>query len=205
MSNIFDELDINEEAFNKAEAESVSDFKVLPSGVYGATIKSLATFTSKKGAGMLLAKIHITSEDRDIDVYQNVKKKDGTPNDIGTRTFKSIISAANVEMSALSTKAEKITAYGAEVDGKVVKGIEGKKIAALIREVFEEGATFEQSNEVEAFAKADGTNAKGEDLLETFKSKIEKNPIKKKKAKAQAANAGTQATTKTGEAVADLL
>lgn len=205
MSTIFDELDINEEAFKKAEAESVSDFKILKSGVYGATIKSLATFVSSKGAGMLQAVIHITSEDRDLTIYQNTKKKDGTPNEIGTRTFKSIISAANVDMSELSTKTETIKAYAKDVEGKVVKGIEGKKFAALIREVFEEGATFEETNEIEAYAKADGTNEKGEDLLEAFKSKIEKHPVKVKKAKATSGDAGTQATTKTGEAVADLL
>ena len=207
MSTIFEDLGLDESTFNEAEAESVAPaFEVLPSGVYGATIKQLATFQTEKGAGMLIATIHITSDDRDITIYQNTKKKDGKPNDIGTRTFKSIISAANVNMSELSTKTEKIKAYGKEVDAKVVKGIEGKKIAALVRAVFEEGAKFENSNEIEAFAKADGTNAKGEDLLENFKTKIEKNPVKIKKAKADStSNDSTQATTKSGESVADLL
>ncbi len=213
MSNIYEDLGLDEATFKEAEAESVAPaFEVLPSGVYGATIKQLATFTTEKKAGMLIATIHVESADRDITIYQNTKKKPvgdkpGEPNDIGTRTFKSIIAAANVEMSDLSTKTEKIKAYGKEVDGKVVKGIEGKKIAALIRAVFDEGSKFENSNEVEAFAKADGTNAKGEDLLETFKTKIEKTPVKIRKAKAGsgASNDSTQATTKSGESVADLL
>ncbi len=205
MSNIFDELGLDKETFEKAEAESVSDFQVLPSGTYGATIKQLATFTSTKGAGMLIATIHITSEDRDITVYQNTKKKDGSANEIGTRTFKSIIASANVEMSDLSTKTEKVKAYGKEVDGKVVKGLADKKIVALVRAVFEEGSDFENTNEIEAFAKADGTNAKGEDLLEAFKSKIEKTPVKIKKTKAKAEDKSTQATTKSGEAIADVL
>ena len=153
----------------------------------------------------MLAIIKIPSQDRELKIYQNVKKKDGNPNEIGTRTFKSIIASANVEMSDLSTKTEKITAYGKEVDGKVVKGLDGKKIVALVRAVFEEGSNFENTNEIEAYAKADGTNAKGEDLLEAFKSKIEKTPVKIKKTKAKAEDKSTQATTKSGEAIADVL
>ncbi len=208
MSNIFDELGLDEKTFNEAEAESVQPaFEVLPSGVYGATIKSLFTFTSSKGAGMLQAVIHVTSSDRDITIYQNTKKKDGKPNDIGTRTFKSIIAAANADMSELSTKTEKVKAYGKEVDGKVVKGLDGKKIAVLVRAVFEEGAKFENYNEIEAYAKADGTNANGEDLLEEFKAKIEKTPVLNRKAKegASTGSSSTQATTATGASVADIL
>ena len=211
MSTIYDDLGIDQEVFDKAEAESVRPaFEVLPSAAYGATIKSLATFTSSKGAGMLQAIIHITKEDRDITIYQNVKKKPvngkaAEANEIGTRTFKSIIAAANVEMSDLSTKTEKIKAYGKEVDGKVIKGLDGKKIVALVRAVFEEGADFENSNEIEAYAKADGTNAKGEDLLETFKEKIEKTPVLNRKHKEKANDASTQATTQSGASVADIL
>ena len=205
MSNIFDELGLDEKVYTEAEAETVSNFEVLPSAAYGATIKQLATFTSTKGAGMLIAIIHITSEDRDITVYQNTKKKDGSANEIGTRTFKSIIASANVEMSDLSTKVEKIKAYGKEVEGKVVKGLADKKITALVRAVFEEGADFENKNEIEAYVKVDGTNSKGEDLLDAFKTKIEKNPIKIKKTKAKDGDASTQAKTQSGAAIADVL
>ncbi len=206
MSNFFEELGIDEKVYNDAEAASVAPaFEVLPSGVYGATIKQLATFTTESGAGMMKAVIHITSEDRDIEVYQNIKKKDGSANEIGTRTFKSIIAAANVDAAELKNKSEKIKAYGKEVDAKVVKGLEGKKIAALVRSVFEEGAKYEEKNEIEAFAKADGTNANGEDLLEDFKKKIEKTPVKIRKAKEQSKDNSTQATTQSGQSVADLL
>ncbi len=204
MSDIFDELGLDKKVFEEAEAETVSNFEVLPSGVYGASIKSLFTFTSEKGAGMMQAVIHITSEDRDITVYQNVKKKDGSANEIGTRTFKSIISASNADMAELSTKTEKVKAYGKEVDGKVVKGLDGKKIAALVRAVHEEGAKFEDYNEMQ-YARADGTNAKGEDLLEAFKVKIEKTPVLERKAKGGTTDTSTQATTASGKAVADLL
>jgi hypothetical protein len=207
MSNFFEDFGIDEKAFNEAEAETVAPaFEVLPSGVYAATIEELATFKSKKGAGMMKATIHITSEDRTIEVYQNLKKLDGSANEIGTRTFKSIIAASGVDMDEISKQAGKIKAYGAETDASIVKGIKGKKIAACVRAVFQEGEKFENTNEIEAFAKPDGTNANGEDIIEAFKARIEKTPVKTKKAKEQSGgNKSTEAKTQSGESVADLL
>lgn len=206
--SFIDELEIDQTTYKEAEEQIVKPaFEVLPSGAYKAELKELATFTTDSGAGMMKAVVYIKSKDRSIDVYQNTKKKDGTPNDIGTATFKHIIQALNVDESELSVKEEKIKAYGKEVDAKVVKGVTGKTFVALVRAVHEEGAKFEDSNEIEAWARADGTNAKGEDLVETFNKKIEKTPVLQRKAKeGSAGNANTKAeTTATAKDVADIL
>ena len=200
MSDIFEELGLDASTYNDAEEQTVRPaFQVLESGAYKAEVTQLATFTTESGAGMLICTVKIPTEDRDITIYQNTKKKDGSPNEIGTATFKHIIQATNVESTALTTKKEEITAYGKKVEGTVVKGLSGKPFMALIRHVHEEGARFADSNEIEAWAKADGTNSKGEDLLSTFNEKIEKTPILERKAKeggSAATKAETSGTTK---------
>ena len=208
MSDIFEQLGLDKSTYEEAEEQTVRPaFEVLPSAAYKAEIKLLATFTTDSGAGMLICTIGIPSEDRDITIYQNTKKKDGTANDIGTATFKHIIQATNVDSSALTVKKEEITAYGKKVEGSVVKGVAGKPLMALVRHVHEEGSKFENSNEVEAWAKADGTNSKGEDLIATFNEKIEKSPILERKAKAgSGGNAATKAESSgTSKDVAGML
>ena len=198
MANIFDELGLDASTYEAAEEQTVREaFQVLASGAYKAEIKELATFTTDSGAGMLKATVVIPGEDnRELIVYQNTKKKDGSPNEIGTATFKHIIQALNVDSSALSTKKEEITAYGKKVEGTVVKGVAKKPFMALVRAVHEEGAKYADYNEVEAWARVDGTNSKGEDLLTTFNEKIEKSPVLERKAKE--GNAGNSATKAEG-------
>jgi hypothetical protein len=195
MGTIFDELELDAATYSEAEEQTVRPaFEVLPSGAYKAEIKQLATFTTDSGAGMLYCKIYIPSEDRDIEIYQNTKKKDGTPNKIGTATFKHIIQAVNVDSNDLTTKKEEITAYGKKVQGTVVKGLSGKPFLALVRAVFEEGSKYENYNEVEAWARVDGTNSKSEDIKTVFLEKISKNPVLQRKAKQQSGgNASTKA------------
>lgn len=195
MSDVLNELGLDTAAYDKAEAQEVKPaFEALPSDAYKGKVKQLATFTTEKGAGMLIAIVAVDGQDRDITVYQNVKKKDGSANEIGTATFKHIVESTNTPMSELSVKVEEITAYGKKVQGKVVQGIAGKPMMALVRQVFEEGAKFESYNEIEAYAKPDGTNSKGEDLVATFKEKVEKTPILNRKAKEGTASGAATAT-----------
>jgi len=211
MSNIFEELNLDQKTYEEAEAQEVRGaFEVLPSGVYNASIKELATFMTQNGAGMLKAVVEIPVEGedkpREITLYQNTKKKDGSPNDIGTATFKHIIQAVNVDSSSLSTKKETIKAYGKDVQGTVVNGILGKQFKALVRAVHEEGASYEDYNEIDAWAKTDGTNAKNEDIVTPFMEKIEKKPVLMRKAKPGSASQATkEATSETAKKVADML
>jgi len=185
-------------------------FEVVDSGAYKATVKELFTFKSSGGALMMKITTHLEKEDKDIEEYQTVVNKDGKPNEIGQATFRHIMDAAcPTDQGALSNKVEKVKAYKKEVDGTVVKGLDGKPFIALVRAVHEEGASFADYNIVEAFARVDGTNSKGEDLLETFKTKIEKSPVMQRKSKGGGATAGAAATTGTttasGQSVADML
>lgn len=203
MADIFEELGLDKSTYEEAGAQEVRGaFEVLPSGAYKAEVKELATFTTESGAGMMKAEIYIPDADRTITVYQNVKKKNGEANAIGTATFKHIIQATNVDTSTLKTATEKIKAYGKEVEAKVVKGLAGKPFTALVRAVHEDGAKFEDYNEIEAYARIDGTNAAGEDLVAPFNEKIAKTPVLNRKSKdggTSGGNASTQAAT-TGEA-----
>lgn len=206
MSDIFEELGLDASTYQEAEEQTVRPaFEVLPSGAYKGEIQLLATFEVESGAGMLICEVKVPSEDRVVTIYQNTKKKDGTPNEIGTATFKHIIQATNADSSSLTTKKEEITAYGKKVQGTVVKGLAGKPFTALVRAVHEAGAKFEDTNEIEAWARADGTNAKGEDLLGVFNEKIEKTPVLQRKAK-EGGNAATKAETSgTAKDVAGML
>ena len=181
-------------------------FEVIESGAYKATVKELATFKSSGGALMMKIVTHLEKEDKDIEEYQTVVNKDGKPNKIGQNTFKHIIDAAcPADQGSLSKKADKILAYKKEVDGSITQGLDGKPFIALVRAVHEEGANFSDYNIIEAFARVDGTNSKGEDLLDAFKKKIDKTPVMQRKAKGGTASATTGTTTASGKSVADML
>ena len=179
----------------------------VESGAYKSTIKELATFKSSGGALMLKVTVHLDKEDKDMDEYQTVVNKDGKPNPIGQAMFKHILDAAlPTGQDGLTNKAEKILAYKKEVDATIVKGLDGKPLIALVRQVHEEGAKYSDYSIVEGFARVDGTNSKGEDILTPFKAKIEKAPVMQRKAKGGAAAAATQGTTTaSGQSVADML
>ena len=203
-----EELGLDSEVIESTEAQEVRGaFEPLVSGVYKAKVKELATFVTPKNATQLKVIVIPDSEpDREITIYQNIKKKDGSANEIGQATFRHIIDAMGVSASDLAVKTEKIKGYGKDVEAKVVQGISKKPITAFVRSVFEEGAKFETYNEIEAYGRADGTNSKGEDLVTAFKEKIEKTPVLKRTAKAQSGGGeATQATSADGTNVADLL
>jgi len=204
--NIFEELDLDKETVESAEEQTIRPaFELLPSGAYKAEIKELATFTTDSGAVQLKAVVYIPSEDREITIYQNVKKKNGEPNAIGQATFKHIVEATNTSMDDLTAKTETIEAYGKKVEGKVVKGLSGKPLIALVREVFEEGAKYDKYNDIEGYARTDGTNAKGENIVEVFNEKIAKNPILTRKAKNTQAKTNGSSDAGTAGKVADML
>lgn len=202
-----EELGMDAAVVESVEAQEVRGaFEPLDSGAYKAKVTELATFVTPKGATQLKVIVTPDSEpDRAVTIYQNIKKKDGSANEIGQAAFRHIIDAIGVPASDLNVKTEEIVAYGKKVEGKVVKGIDKKPMTAFIRSVFEEGAKFETYNEVEAWGRPDGTNAKGEDLVGPYKEKIEKQPILKRTFKGATSNESTQATATDGTKVDDLL
>lgn len=180
-----------------AETQSIRPaFEALPAGVYKAKVTELATFVTANGATQLKVTVKTEGDpEQEITIYQNVKKKDGSANEIGQATFRHILDATNKDQSQINVAKEKIKAYGKEVDGNVVKGLSDILITVFVRAIFEEGAKYENYNEIEAYGRADGTNGKGENLVDAFKEKISKIPVIKRTAKPQGGNSGSQATT----------
>ena len=183
--SFLEELGIEESTWKEAEAQTVNEgFKPIESGVYKATIKELGQFKTDNGAVMLKAKIALTDLiDHEIDFYQNIKKKNGEDNPIGVASLKHILEALNVSASEIGIKNGEIEAYGKKREAKLITGVTGKPFLAFVRQVHEAGAKYENYNEVEGFARIDGTNAKGEDIATKYKEKIEKTPILERKAK----------------------
>jgi len=187
--------------FEEAEAQGVSTFTVLPSGVYRATVKELATFVTEKGATQLKVIVSIKPENQEITSYQNITKKDGNPNPIGTSVFKHILDALGEE--GLTAKSGKIKGYAKEVDANCIMGMSNKPIMVLIRQVKEPGAQYEDSNEIDGYLRADGTNSKNENLVDDYIEKITKTPILIRKTKDKASSSSAGGTTDV-QAAADI-
>ena len=211
MSDYLAELGMDTGIVSGAAPESIHEgFAPLDSGVYKAEIKELLTFKTEKGATMMKVTTHIEKEDKDIIEYHNTIKKNGEPNKIGQEVFAHLMDAVfGDDKSGVSTKKEKTVGYKDEVDSVILKGFAGKPFIALVMHVHEAGEKYENYNIVQSFANVAGQNSKGEDLLTSFKAKIEKTPILERKgdgggqAGATAATAGT--TTATAASVADML
>jgi hypothetical protein len=203
MSNNYDLMGVSETTINNVEVQTIKEgFKPLDSGVYKGNVTEFATFTSSGGAGML--KVTFTPSDANatpVTIYQNIKKKDGSDNEIGQATFRHVLDAAGKTLPELNVVNEEIEAYGKKVQGVVAKGMENIVVTAFIRNVFEEGAKFDKYNEVEAWGRADGTNSKGEDMVAKFKEKIEKAPVLIRKAKN---TGGAAQSTAASAAAADI-
>jgi len=186
-------LESHTETFNEAEAQGVSTFSLLKSGAYKATVKELATFVTEKGAKQLKIVVNVTSEDHDITIYQNITKKDGEPNVIGTATFKHVLDALGEE--GLSVVEAKIKGYAKEVDAQCIQGMSSKPIIVLVREVHQPGEKLEEVNEIDGYLEADGTNAKNENMVDAYVEKITKTPILERKVKAGSASTSAGGTT----------
>ncbi len=183
-TELLGQLGLDTAAFEEAEAQEVrTGGGRLDAGAYKAELKELCTFDTTSGAKMFKAVVNIISEEKEMTVYQNITKKDGQPNPIGTAVFKAIMDATQVDKKALSVATEKVTAYGKEVDAQVLKGITGKVFVALVRAVHEEGADFPDYNEIEGYVTVDGNNSKGENLVDKFNEKIASRPVVERKAK----------------------
>ena len=198
-------MGVSQEVAQEAKAQDVSTFELVKSGAYKASVKEVAIFSTASGAKQLKIGVTINSlEDKLIEVYQNITKKNGEPNPIGTATYKHIIDAMGEE--GLSVKTEKIKGYGKEVDAQCLVGLSNKTITVLVREVNEPGSTYENTNEIEGYLKADGTNADGEDIVPAFIEKIKKTPVLQKKPKAAQASSGTAGgTTDTTKEIEEML
>ncbi len=183
INDILAKAGVDQEVFNKSEAQSVSTFELIPSGAYKANVTELITFKTEKGATQLKVVVKLKDSGKELKEFQNLNKKDGTPNEIGTATFRHILDAFGPAVDNLTTAEEEVVGYKEKVKVSVVKGTENIDIIVLVREVHQDGADFEDTNEIEGFLRIDGTNAKGEELVSKFMEKIEEKPVRIKKSK----------------------
>ena len=183
INDILAKAGVDQEVFNKSEAQSVSTFELIPSGAYKANVTELITFKTEKGATQLKVVVKLKDSGKELKEFQNLNKKDGTPNEIGTATFRHILDAFGPAVDNLTTAEEEVVGYKEKVKASVVKGTENIDIIVLVREVHQDGADFEDTNEIEGFLRIDGTNAKGEELVSKFMEKIEEKPVRIKKSK----------------------
>jgi len=187
---------IGKETLENAEAQEIrTGSGVWESGAYDVIFTEFFLFKSKSGAGMLKCTI-ADKNDKELTVYVNIKKKDGSDNEIGARFIKGALDAVGVDINA--AKVETIVAdYYGEKDKEVnsISDVLKKPLKACVRQVHTEGTEYENSNEIEAFLDKQGRNTKGEDQLEAFQTKIEKQPILERKAKGNgtASNSGAPA------------
>jgi len=179
--SFLDDIGIDKEIYEKTEAQDIRDgYSILPSGAYTAKVQELATFTTANGARQFKVQLYIPSEDRTMDFYQTITNGNGDKNEIGTRSFRHLIDAMNTPESDFTVVNETIKVRGKDIEAKAVKGVKDKTVIAMIMEVHQKGAYYEESNEVTAWARVDGTNAKGEDIVTKFNNKIAEKPILKK-------------------------
>lgn len=180
------EIGISNEAVEKSEAQSISNGGVWKSSAEEVVIKEMASFDTKSGAKML--KLVLTNaKEEELTQYINIVKKDKSENEIGTRVIVGISEAIGIDDAGFKPVVFK--AYKVEEQAGIgFTNFIGKKLIACVIECFEAGAQYESSNEVEAYVNLKGENSKGEDVVAAFNKKIEKNPIRNKKAKAAAAN-----------------
>jgi len=204
--NVLNDLGINKEQWEEVAPIEVNEgYKPLESGVYNATVKEVAYYTTDNGAVQL--KIVLTVPellDHELTQYQNIKKRNGEVNEIGERWFKGLFDATNTDINDTIVEEGEFEAYGSKKKGKIIRGLTGKPLKALVRAVHEEGAKFPDYNEF-TFARIDGTNGKGEDIVSKFKETIEKVPVLQRTAKNQQGGSQKEVKTSSGQDVKDLL
>jgi len=213
MAGLLGTLGLDKAKVESVEVASIREgFEVLKSGIYKGTLKTLGLFSTDTENVLqckMVAEINVNGEEkpREISKYFNFRynKKDSDEvviNDIGLKDLTGALNATGVELTD-DTKTAIITEKCYATDRDLTSFVDalGKPVSFFVREVFEEGATYEKYNEIEGVFKPDGTNANGEDQSETFNTKIEKTPVLNRKPKAGATtNTSKEASEKASNA-----
>lgn len=188
--SLLDSLGISQEAIDNAKSSTVTEaYEVMPSGVYDAKIKEVILYTNKFGGEMLRINVSVKHNDQERtlsfrdDIGKNLKQTDtekaeGKPGKINEgfmARLKSLTVATNVSMENVKEGPEtKVSSFGSECSGKFLLGFNDKPVKALVRHSQDttkaEGEAYRDSNDIEGI-----THAGNEDI-EKFKAKVDKNP-----------------------------
>ena len=218
MSNkILEELGLTEEVYQDGDAgATIKEFVAVDSGAYDGVVKHIIVYKNQWDGtqAQYVVSIEKEGELKDFKFRSDVGKtlKDGEPNKGYAGRLKQFAYATNTELSALKIgKDIKLKVFGKECEGQFLLGMDNKKVKVLIRKSDdtnkEDGEPFKITNDILGVIAMDGTDAKGELVAEAFEEQIGKTPIFKapRKQKAGSGSASTEAKTKSGEAIADVL
>ena len=182
-------LGITDEQFAAAKDSTVTEaFENMPSGVMPGKIKEVILYKNSFGGEMLQVNVVVKHNDADRtlsfrdDIGRNLKQtdeekaanKDGKINEGFVTRLKSLLTAANVEISALKDgPATKVKSFGKDCEGKFLLGLNDKPVQVLVRLSVDttkaEGEAFREKNDIE------GVLPVGHEDIATFEAKIEKN------------------------------
>lgn len=191
MENI---LGISEEAYTESTGSTVSEgFKPTPSGIVKATVEQVATYQDPKfKQTMFRLTFKLVDGDRVVsyrsgktnssDIGTTIKPtaeqeaagQPGSENGGYVARVKSVLTAANMEMSGLSfgKKEKGKDNFGREVELQLINGLNGKTVEIALRESHNsnlpEGAQYRESNDVEGVVNT-------EEEKEKFLEKVAKN------------------------------
>jgi len=217
MSNILDDLGLDESTYNEGEASAVAKvFEAMPSAVYEGTVKEVIIYTNQWDGkeARYLVEIEKDGEKKEFKFRSDIGKtlKDGKPNKGYAGRLKQFAYATNTELSALSMgKDVTVKSFGKDCKGEYLVGMNGKKVKVLLRTTDDttkaEGQAFKITNDIAAVVAMDGTDAEGVDAAAAFEEQIKKTPVFEITPKAKGgAKAATQATTTAdGSSVDDML
>ncbi len=216
-TEILDIMGLSDESYKSGEAgATIKEFEALPSGAYIGKVKHVIIYKNQWDGtqAQYIVSIEHNEETKDYKFRSDIGKtlKDGSDNKGYAGRLKQFSYATKTELADM-TKGDdtEIKVFGKDCKGFFLKGMNDKKLKVLVRKTDDtnkaEGEPFKVTNDILGVVAMDGTDYEGEDAVKAFEEVVAKTPIFKnpKKVKGGSANPSTQATTKSGASVTDVL
>jgi len=217
--SILEDLGLTQADIDAGEASTiVKEFKAMPSGIYEGKVKDIIVFKNQWDGSQMRYNVTVKNPEGDevtLTFRSDIGKtlKDGSANKGYAGRLEQFLHATNTQMGDINVSGDiKIKSFGKEVDGKYIKGMDGKVIKVLVRHTDDtakaEGESFKHTNDVQGVLAPDGTEKGGADGATEFTKAVEKHPVFSTKGKTKAASSTTTAaaaTTASGQSVNDML
>jgi len=214
--SILDELGISQEDLNNAQTSVIGkQFEPLTSGVYSATIGNISVYTNRWNTNTMRYDVSVTDdsgEERVLTFTNDVGKtlKDGKANPGYAGRLEQFAYASGTELASISLgQATKVNSFGEEYDAKLLVGMSGKKVKALVKLIDDqskqEGEPYKYMNFIQGVIHPNGTEKSGENAEEKFMEMIAKTPIFIQKKKKNSKDKQEEVKTASGTNISDLL
>jgi len=204
MATLLNQLGIDKKAFDEVEAEEVKEGFLKESGVYDAAVDTAYIRKTPSGANMLEVNFVLQDgspfnwntcilsgdEKGNKSTYTS---KDGKELPLpGVSQMKHFLDAVGVQDPA-ATQGE-VKHRDETITALCITGIQGKKLKMGVNQFENEyNGEVNLRNDVKYWMTSDGKNSAGDEILEKVVASLEKNPVKKLKAKAGAPGAAPAA------------